>query len=214
MQSDNLRRSVQRSCDVAFALTSCGEIWAWNAAAEALTGFPAAVVLGQSFAAKLEAHGSLGKPLDAEYCERAIRDGGVANFDIELRSALGELRWLKLSVLVFEPLRSSPALVVHLGHEITATRRQQARYEQIITAAREITESADEKCHFVPVSPLTDRERAILRLLAEGRAAAEVAGALSISMQTLRNHLRHVNQKLGTHNRLEAVIHAARRDLI
>jgi DNA-binding CsgD family transcriptional regulator len=41
-----------------------------------------------------------------------------------------------------------------------------------------------------------------------------VATALGISAQTLRNHLRHVNQKLGTHNRLEAVIHAAHRGLI
>jgi DNA-binding CsgD family transcriptional regulator len=30
---------------------------------------------------------------------------------------------------------------------------------------------------------------------------------------SLRNHLRHVNQKLGTHNRLEAVIRAAGRGL-
>jgi DNA-binding CsgD family transcriptional regulator len=37
---------------------------------------------------------------------------------------------------------------------------------------------------------------------------------MGISSQTLRNHLYHVNRKLGTHNRLEAVVHAVRRGLI
>jgi PAS domain S-box-containing protein len=214
MQCDDIRRLLQRSRDAGFALNARGEVWAWNAAAEALTGRSAAEMLDQSFAAKLGAHGSLGKPLDAEYCECAIRDGGVPNFDFEFRSALGEVRWLNVSVLVFDSPRNGPALVVHLAHEITATRRQHARYEQIIAAARQIIESAKEEYHFLPVSPLTEREQAILRLLGEGRAAAQVAGSLGISAQTLRNHLRHVNQKLGTHNRLEAVIHAARRGLI
>ncbi|MEO7963967.1 MAG: LuxR C-terminal-related transcriptional regulator [Gemmatimonadaceae bacterium] len=35
-----------------------------------------------------------------------------------------------------------------------------------------------------------------------------------MSPQTLRNHLRHIKQKLRTHNRLEAVTHAQRRGLI
>lgn len=214
MQRDRLRRLLRRSRDAAFALTPRGEIWAWNAAAESLTGFAAADMVHEVFAVKLAAHGSLGRPLDAEYCERAIRDGGVPNFDLEFRSALGESRWLNVSVLVFEPLRNSPALVVHLARDMTATRRQQARYEQIVAAARQIVESSAAERHFLPISPLTEREQSILHLLAEGRAAAQVASALGISTQTLRNHLRHVNQKLGTHNRLEAVIHAARRGLI
>jgi PAS domain S-box-containing protein len=214
MQCDEIRRLLQHSRDAGFALNARGEVWAWNATAEALTGFPAADMLEQPLAAKLGAHGSLGKPLDAEYCECAIRDGGVPNFDVEFRSALGKARWLNVSVLVFEARRNNPALVVHLAHEITATRRQHARYEQIIAAARQIIDSAKEEYHFLPVSPLTERERAILRLLGEGRAAGQVATALGISAQTLRNHLRHVNQKLGTHNRLEAVIHAAHRGLI
>jgi DNA-binding CsgD family transcriptional regulator len=44
--------------------------------------------------------------------------------------------------------------------------------------------------------------------------AVDIARELHISSQTLRNHLHHINQKLGTHTRLEAVIHAIRRRLI
>jgi DNA-binding CsgD family transcriptional regulator len=54
----------------------------------------------------------------------------------------------------------------------------------------------------------------VLRSLSEGQSPANVVHALKISPQTLRNHLHHINQKLGTHNRLEAVIHAIRRRLI
>ncbi|MGH9605162.1 MAG: LuxR C-terminal-related transcriptional regulator [Terracidiphilus sp.] len=41
-----------------------------------------------------------------------------------------------------------------------------------------------------------------------------MAKALKISPQTLRNHLHHINRKLRTHNRLEAVTHAQQRHLI
>jgi len=54
----------------------------------------------------------------------------------------------------------------------------------------------------------------VLHRLSEGKSPAEIIGELDISPQTLRNHLHHINQKLGTHSRLEAVTHAIRRKLI
>jgi len=64
------------------------------------------------------------------------------------------------------------------------------------------------------VEPISEQERRILSLFAEGRNPAAIARKLEISPQTLRNHLHHINQKLRTHNRLEAVTHAIRRGLI
>jgi PAS domain S-box-containing protein len=214
VQRDRLNRLVQRTVDPAFALTARAEVWAWNPAAEAITGFGRSAALHQSFPQLTEAHGPLGKPLDAEYCERTIRDGGVPSFDLELKTATGAAIWLNVSVLVFEPLRFSPALIVHLAHDITASRRRRALYERLHETAREITQLGDEEHHLVPVSVLTQREQRLLSLFARGKTPAQVASELDISSQTLRNHLYHVNQKLGTHNRLEAVIHAVRRGLI
>lgn len=37
---------------------------------------------------------------------------------------------------------------------------------------------------------------------------------MEITLQTLRDHLHHINQKLHTHNRLEAVTHAIQRKLV
>jgi hypothetical protein len=51
------------------------------------------------------------------------------------------------------------------------------------------------------------------RLFADGKNSAEIARTLGISLQTLRNHLHHINEKLGTHRRLHTVMHAMRRKL-
>jgi DNA-binding NarL/FixJ family response regulator len=56
-----------------------------------------------------------------------------------------------------------------------------------------------------PPDPLTDREREVLRLLAEGRANAEIADELALSQHTVRNHLASVYAKLGVTTAREAV---------
>lgn len=214
MQRDRLYGLLQRTPDPAFALTAQGEVRAWNAAVARLTGIPADDALHQPFVELVDPHGPLGQPVDAAYCERAVRDGGVASFDMQVRARDGRRIWLNVSALVFEALRGSPALVVHLAHDITASRQRRAIYEQLVQAARDIVRLGDEEPHLVPVSPLTEQEQRILRAFAEGLGPAQVARSLGISTQTLRNHLHHVNQKLGTHDRLEAVTHAQRRRFI
>ncbi|GAA2924885.1 hypothetical protein GCM10020221_21100 [Streptomyces thioluteus] len=54
-------------------------------------------------------------------------------------------------------------------------------------------------------SPLTERERAVLRASADGSTNAEVARALCLSPGTVRNYLSTVIQKTGARNRAEAV---------
>lgn len=58
---------------------------------------------------------------------------------------------------------------------------------------------------------LTDRERQVLQLVAEGRDRADAAERLSISEQTFRTHVRNAMAKLGVHNRANAVMVALRR---
>ena len=62
--------------------------------------------------------------------------------------------------------------------------------------------------------PLSEQEQRILRLFAKAKNSAQIAGELGITLPTLRNHLHSINEKLRTHNRLEAVMHAMRRGLI
>lgn len=214
MQRDRLRALLGRCADPAFALTTEGEIRMWNPAAERLTGFTADQALHQRFTALLDVRGPLGNPVDPAYCARAVREGGVPSFDLQVQTSDGRQLWLNVSVLTFEALRSSPALVVHIAHDITPSRRRRDTYERLVDAARDIVQFADQEQHLVPVSPLTAQEQRILRAFAEGLAPTQVARSLGISTQTLRNHLHHVNRKLGTHNRLEAVTHAQHHHLI
>jgi DNA-binding NarL/FixJ family response regulator len=53
--------------------------------------------------------------------------------------------------------------------------------------------------------PLTLREREVLAFLAEGRTNREIAGALSVSVATVKSHLVHIYDKLGAANRNDAI---------
>ncbi len=52
--------------------------------------------------------------------------------------------------------------------------------------------------------PLSDRERQVLRLAAEGSSSGEIAGTLHLSEGTVRNYLSEAISKLGAGNRVEA----------
>lgn len=52
--------------------------------------------------------------------------------------------------------------------------------------------------------PLTDRERQVLRLAADGLSSADIAASLSLSEGTVRNYLSEAISKLGAKNRVEA----------
>ena len=61
---------------------------------------------------------------------------------------------------------------------------------------------------------LTDREREILDLLAKGLSNADIAGELTISVHTVRNHVANLSAKLGAHSKLEVLAIAVRRGLV
>ena len=52
--------------------------------------------------------------------------------------------------------------------------------------------------------PLTDRERQVLRLAADGLSSPDIAAALSLTEGTVRNYLSEAISKLGARNRVEA----------
>ena len=60
---------------------------------------------------------------------------------------------------------------------------------------------------------LTPRELSALRLMADGKANKEIAADLGISERTVKTHLGHLFEKLGT-SRTEAVKVATRRGLV
>jgi RNA polymerase sigma factor (sigma-70 family) len=61
---------------------------------------------------------------------------------------------------------------------------------------------------------LTEREREILELLAEGMRNDDIAQKLFISPQTVQTHVRNLLAKLGVHSKLEAVAFAVKHGAI
>jgi two-component system, NarL family, response regulator NreC len=61
---------------------------------------------------------------------------------------------------------------------------------------------------------LTEREREILHLLAEGKSNKEVAALLNVSPYTVDTHRTHIMQKLNLHNTAELVLYAVRKKII
>jgi two-component system, NarL family, response regulator NreC len=61
---------------------------------------------------------------------------------------------------------------------------------------------------------LTDREKEVLQLLAEGRANKEVATVLELSLSTVETHRANLMQKLNLHNTAEIVLYAVRKGII
>ena len=65
-----------------------------------------------------------------------------------------------------------------------------------------------------PQRQLTEREREVLDLVAEGLSNAAIAERLVVSVHTVRNHIANLSAKLGAHSKLEALAIAVRQGLL
>ena len=61
---------------------------------------------------------------------------------------------------------------------------------------------------------LTEREKEILQLLAEGKSNKDVAGMLNLSINTVETHRTRIMQKLDLHSTAEIVLYAVRKGII
>jgi DNA-binding CsgD family transcriptional regulator len=106
---------------------------------------------------------------------------------------------------------ASPADCSWKLRDITDRKKKEELLHKMTEVPRQLVEGVMRPA---PTSPLSEHEREILRLFSQGKNSEAVAQTLGITPQTLRNHLHHINQKLHTHDRLEAVTHAVQRRLL
>ena len=210
---------LEHTADAAYTVTEGGEICSWNAAAERLFGYSAREVLGTNIDQVFEARDALGTEALAGGLEAATRrwdgaSGGIANFDLEVRARSQGRIWVNVSTIVFDNRRTGRRLFVRLARDITQRQTREELSNRLVVAARQLVSLTDDATDHTPVEPLSEQERRILKLFADGSNPTTIARTLRISAQTLRNHLHRFNRKLRTHNRLEAVTHAQRRGLL
>jgi DNA-binding NarL/FixJ family response regulator len=83
-----------------------------------------------------------------------------------------------------------------------------------MTTRRTVADRSDPACVVLLGKPLTDREWMIIKLIAEGLTAREVAAALFFSEATVKTHLKFAYAKLGAISGANAVAIAFRKGLI
>jgi PAS domain S-box-containing protein len=207
----------ENTTDATFTVNDEGMICSWNKAAEDLFGFSAKQALHRTCYQILEGLGPLGTKVCHEHCSVLECAGGktpIPNFDLNVKTSSGKRLWINMSTVVYNNPRTGRQLLIHLAHDITEQKRAEELVQKVREFSRQLEEQSVAPSRPAPIVGLTEQEKQILRLFAEGKESEHITAALGISAQTVRNHLHHINQKLRTHNRLEAVMHAIQRKLI
>jgi LuxR family maltose regulon positive regulatory protein len=98
----------------------------------------------------------------------------------------------------------------HTAAHKTAKYRELVPYVSGLAGLRRPTDgsSAGASAKFTGAEPLTEREDAILRLIAEGLSNKAMARELAIAPETVKSHVKHIFTKLGVEKRAQAVSRA------
>lgn len=208
---------LENTTDGVFAVRETGEICFWNHAAQELIGYPEDEVLGKTCSEVLHGVGALGTQVCHERCvelQCMLKVKPMPNFDLNVTTRDGERKWVNISTIAYLNRRTQMTLIVHMARDITAHMKREEVFRKMIAVSHEVSGLEASMNGAAPVTPLSSQELEILRMFAAGNDAPRIARTLGISPQTLRNHLHHINKKLRTHNRLEAVTHALHRRLL
>jgi PAS domain S-box-containing protein len=178
---------------------------AWSGAAERLLGYREDEVLGlPCYKVMTGGRRPDGHPvcdLSCPVTRNARRGRGTAPYEVTALAKDGTPLYLTSTVLVLEGPRGS-FRVVHIIRE------------SCDSPPLRTTQPAEPPADRRSVESLTRRELEILRLLARGKSLDDIAGELSVSVFTVRNHATNIQHKLGVRNRLQMVLEGIERGLV
>jgi DNA-binding NarL/FixJ family response regulator len=97
---------------------------------------------------------------------------------------------------------------VHGGKSLIPPSMASKLLNEFATIARRADESRQ-----LPVPRLTEREMQVLKLVARGMSNRDIAMRLTISENTVKNHVRNILDKLQLHSRMQAAMYAVRTKL-
>jgi PAS domain S-box-containing protein len=158
-----------------------------NAAAERAIGSSNAHWLGRHFTEPVPPEAR--ENVEAQF-RRAVETGEPTDFETVFTDASGHIRGVRAQHL---PLRRGDAIV------------------GVLILAFDVRQPPSG----LELHPrLTPRQREILELLARGLSTSEIAKELTLSTETVRNHLRRVFGELHVHTRVEAIVAAQRFGLL
>ncbi len=98
---------------------------------------------------------------------------------------------------------------IHAGQSLITPSMASKLLEEFAALVRR-----DEQPPEVPAPRLTPREMEVLEHIAKGMNNRDIANALFISENTVKNHVRNILEKLHLRSRMEAVLYAVRENLL
>lgn len=206
--STRVQQLFEHSADAVFAIDGARRICYANPAFLRLLGKPESEVLGHACCNVVCAADLAARPLcevDCVIARQALQRQPVPHFDFVITRPDGERRWFNVGAY---PLPAD-------GPEGDRARVYFAL--RTVTSHRLVQQLASEMGGAQapgPLPALTPRETQILALAANGLATADIAGELSITPQTVRNHFKNIFAKLGVRSRAQAVALALRHRLV
>lgn len=119
---------------------------------------------------------------------------------------------LRAGALGYVLKETGPSELVNAVHQVIGG--QQYLSPRISERLDELQIDKAEEMISDPYQTLTNREREVLQMAAEGKTAADIAKILSISPRTAELHRGRMMSKLGLHNRADLVRYAVKRGIL
>jgi DNA-binding CsgD family transcriptional regulator len=143
-----------------------------------------------------------------------VREGEAPeSFELDVRTASGQRLRVAVSIVVVLGPEPGRYELVYLLTPLRRRRRADEAIDRMLVQQSEAAESRSRDSG--DASPkLSPRQLQVLRQVASGLPAREIADELSISVHTVRSHIRNILDKLDVSNQVEAVARAVRDRLI
>lgn len=215
-----LGQVLHRAVDGTFAVDSRQRIIYWDRGCEDLLGHTSELVLGKPCCDVLQGcDPATGASFCCHGCGIAQPDtnSGTRNsFSIQVNTRNDTLLHLSVNIVLIPASGENTWNAAHLLHVggkpdvLTSLSYAQDKHPPTIVRRRNGATTKRRR----PAACLTAREQEVLALLAEGLSGAIIAKRLTISITTARNHLQHIQRKLGVRSQIEAVAYAYRHNLV
>lgn len=199
--------------DATVTLDAHWRIRTWDREAERLFGFPQQAIHGAVLTDALKFQDLFGNPVSC-FCGplREIQQGrSVKPFVIQATAAAGESLRVVVFVSALPAADRSPGLTCRFRPD---NRRRQIDRRGLNPESFLLRDDRLRSPNRPRQVALTPAELSVLRLLATGKRADEVAATLCNSILTVRNHIQRILRKLDARNQAQAVSLAIRSGLV
>jgi PAS domain S-box-containing protein len=219
--ANEIIKILEGTGDGAFIVDSKLRIKSWNKSAKNILGFNHKDAEGQLCYQILNGLDDEGALFCKAYCKilkMVQKSKPISSYDLSVQTKNGDRRWLNISILSLNNSQNGNKVIMHIFRDISQKKDNEDFFRHFMETASQYDNfpSNNETDPDPPelIEELTNRQKEVLNLLARGLGTREIAENLTISTNTVRNHIQNILQKLRVNSRLEAVTLAYEKGLL